>query len=230
MEDVSAATGFEFVFQPTPGSTVAGPRMFEFTGGGVGVLDYDLDGWPDLWMTQGRAWVAGQTAPPHFAMRLQFYRNEGQGRFQELLASTLGPFFSREHLGRGLARLDWNRDGREDVAISHIGTPAALLENRTTVYGRFLSLTLVGRQSPREPIGAVITANCGSRTLTKQLTAGDGYHASNARTLHFGLENAQSVDRRTVVWPSGVKSTTENLAIDTEWQWIEGDIAPLRRP
>ncbi|MEX2408640.1 MAG: Smr/MutS family protein, partial [Rhodovibrionaceae bacterium] len=61
-----------------------------------------------------------------YRMRPQYFRNLGGGRFRELRAQELGPFFAGEYLGRGLARLDWNRDGREEAVISHIDAPAAL--------------------------------------------------------------------------------------------------------
>ena len=48
------------------------------------------------------------------------------GRFVELHAQDLGKYFLEKHLGRGVAKLDWNRDGAEDFAVSHLDRPAIL--------------------------------------------------------------------------------------------------------
>src|SRR5205823_7893052 len=121
-----------------------------------------------------------------FRMRPQYFQNMAGQRFEELKADSLGPFFAGEYLGRGLARLDWNRDGREDVVISHLDAPAALLTNTTGRTGHFLVLTLVGTQSARDAIGTSVRCTAAGRTRYRQLTAADGYMASNERRLVFG--------------------------------------------
>ncbi|GIS60124.1 MAG: hypothetical protein CM1200mP2_23490 [Planctomycetaceae bacterium] len=55
-EDVTKKAGIDFHYFQSPDTATPGARMFENTGGGVAVLDFDRDGWPDLYFTQGCRW------------------------------------------------------------------------------------------------------------------------------------------------------------------------------
>jgi hypothetical protein len=132
-------------------------------------------------------------------------------------------------LGRGLARLDWNRDGRDDFVVSRLFAPAALLVNHTAVAGRFVAVRLVG-QGNRDAIGAEVRVHAGGRVLVKQLTAGDGFAASNQRQLVFGLAHAKSVDGLRVRWPGGFEQDFGSVPIDCELLLVEGFRRPLPLP
>ncbi|HEX6985662.1 MAG TPA: FG-GAP-like repeat-containing protein, partial [Planctomycetaceae bacterium] len=151
-------------------------------GFGTQFLDGDLDGWPDLVVANGHIDDFTESGMP-FRMRAQFFRNLG-GRFEERPADAVGAYFGKERLGRGLARLDWDRDGRDDFAVSHLFEPVSLVTNRSPSAGRSLALRLVGAGA-RDAIGATVRVTAGGRTWTKQLTAGDGYQCSNERRLTF---------------------------------------------
>ena len=46
------------------------------------------------------------------------------------VADTSG-HWKRDHVGRALAKLDFDHDGKQDVVVTHIGESSALLLNRT---------------------------------------------------------------------------------------------------
>ena len=190
-------------------------------GFGTQFLDGDLDGWPDLIVTNGHIDDFTDRGTP-YQMPPQFYRNDNGVRFELLPPEELGPFFERRCLGRSLARLDWNRDGREDVVISHLDVPVALLANRTSAVGRHLALRLVGTAGSRDAIGTTLRVTAGGRTWVRQLTAGDGYQVSNERQLVFGLGKADRIDRLSVRWPSGNLQSFNDLAVDQQLLIVEG--------
>lgn len=194
---------------------------FPMLGFGTQFLDADLDGWEDLVVTNGHIDDLASIGEP-YRMPTQFFRNPGQGRFVEIPAAQLGPFFQEPHLGRGLARVDWNRDGRDDFAVSHLKESAGLLTNQTQGSGRFLSLQLCGTRSSRDAIGATVEITVAGQTIVKQLTAGDGYHASNERRLLFGLGSATRVDRLKIRWPSGIVQSWNDIPAGTFATLIEG--------
>jgi len=199
---------------------------FEMLGFGTQFLDGELDGLPDLVLTNGHI---GNLSSQGIAyeMRPQYFRNQGNARFTEGAPETLGPFFQGKWLGRGLARLDWNRDGKADFAVSHLTSPVALVTNQTPRTGHFVAIQLRGIQSERDAIGAQVSVSCGTRTWSHQLTAGDGYQASNQRQLVFGLGTADGVDKLVVRWPTGLVQEFGPLAVNREYLLIEGRHNPL---
>jgi hypothetical protein len=190
-------------------------------GFGTQFLDADLDGWADLIVTNGHIDDLRANGEP-YKMRPQFFRNSGRGQFVEMSPQSLGSFFEGEYLGRGLATLDYDRDGREDVVISHVDDPAALLHNRTQPAGRHVTLQLRGTRSSRDAVGATVRLRVGGRQRVRQLTAGDGYQASNQRQLVFGLGDADRIEELTVQWPSGGVELFTGCLPDACWILIEG--------
>lgn len=190
-------------------------------GFGTQPLDADLDGWLDLVVTNGHVLNLSAKGTP-WQMRPQFFRNLGEGKFSEVSASEAGPFFEKRYLGRGLVKLDWNRDGRPDYVVSHINDPASLVTNTTNTPHHFLALKLHGVDSSRDAIGAIVTVNTGSQTLLQQLTAGDGFQASNERELLFGLGDVTIIPEVTVRWPSGKQTHLKDVAADQRLTLIEG--------
>lgn len=201
---------------------------FLFLGWGTQFIDANLDGWPDLVQTNGHVDDFTHTDTP-FRMRPQFYQNNN-GRFDEVPPPAESAYMNKEQLGRGLARVDLNRDGRSDFVVSHIGSPAAVARNVTQPAGHFLTVHLVGTESSRDAIGTSVTVETSERKRTMQLLAGDGFHASNQRVLNFGLGEAVKVERMIVQWPSGVRQTFANIPADGEIKVRESLGSPVTVP
>lgn len=201
-------------------SGLGGPGL-PFVGWGTQFLDADCDGHPDLVVTNGHV-DDYRNEGGEYHMRPQFFQNTGAGRFVELRAQDCGAWFDHKYLGRGLARLDWNRDGRMDFVVSHIGDPASLVTNHTQNAGGYLNVRLHATTTARDAIGAVVDVVLGRRTLSKQLVAGDGYMASNERVLQFGLGASPAADRIEVRWPSGNVSRIAAAPANATIVLIEG--------
>ena len=198
-------------------------------GFGTQFLDGELDGTLDLIVTNGHI---SQNADPQeaFEMEPQYFRNLGQANFVELPGKSLGRFFVEKRRGRGMARLDWNRDGLEDFVVSHLGAPAALLTNTTTPCGHYISVSLRGVESDRDAIGTIVTLTTADSMLTRQLLAGDGYQASNQRNLVFGLGEATQATDLEIHWPSGRRQSFRNLSANADYLFIEGHSSPVLQP
>ncbi len=202
-------------------------HSFPMLGFGTQFLDAELDGLPDLVVANGHIFDMRDRGIPYH-MPAQFFRNVGDARFEHVPAGQLGEYFRQQRLGRGLARLDWNRDGREDFVVSHVDAPAALLTNTTPNAGRFLAVRLAGTQAQRDAIGAVVTVTTDRGRQIRQLTSGDGYQAGNQRQLVFGLGNAAHADID-VTWPGGRQQEFHDAPLDAELQLIEGRATPVIR-
>jgi tetratricopeptide (TPR) repeat protein len=190
-------------------------------GFGAQFLDADLDGHSDLVVVNGHVEKDPRPGIAH-QMQPQFFRNVGNGRFEESKAQRLGDWFTRKTLGRGLSRLDWNRDGRPDFAVSHIHHPAALLTNTSGNTGNSIIVRLHGTIGNRDAIGAILQLTVAGRTITQQIVAGDGYQASNERICIFGLGQQSNATELSICWPSGTKSVIPQPRANTEYRIIEG--------
>ena len=210
---------FEDATHPAGLQTVSYDRL----GFGTQFLDADLDGLSDLVLTNGDVVDFSSVTPGRqYAQAPQFLKNLGKGKFAEVPGSQLGEFFQQQHIGRGLARLDWNRDGREEFVVSHIGSEARLLTNTTPTSGSYLDVRLVGTRSNRDAIGATVVVETDVGRWTKQWTAGDGYMASNQRNRIFGLGSSQSIQQVTVLWPSHHTDTLQVDGLNRSLLIIEG--------
>jgi thioredoxin-like negative regulator of GroEL len=190
-------------------------------GFGTQWIDFDNNGDDELIITNGHIDQLG-LKDVGYHMHAQVYARTSKGRWEELDRSGLGEYFQKDHLGRALVRVDANRDGLCDVAISHLGKPAALLINRTMDSGQAITLHLVATASPRDAIGARVTAMVGNRKVTEHLTGGDGYMASNERKLHVSCGSSGPAENVTVHWPSGKVETLGSLASGREFLVVEG--------
>lgn len=192
------------VFADVTRSTGLRQPSLPVLGFGTQFLDADLDGRPDLVVSNGHVTNARRADTP-FRMRPQFFRNVDGRRFQELSGQSIGSYFTGEYLGRSLATLDWDRDGRPDFVVTHLDAPVALLTNESPHTGNSLTVTLCGVRSSRDAIGSTVRIRSGERAWVKQLTAGDGFQACNQRKLIFGLGKLKSIDELQVQWPSGTR-------------------------
>ena len=190
-------------------------------GFGTQTIDANLDGWLDLIVANGHIDHHHVSTGPAYQMPPQFYLNH-QGKFDLVNPEILGEYFQGNYLGRGLARCDWNQDDREDVVITHLDAPVALLTNTSLTTHSCFTIRLVGTNSNRDAIGATISVETATGCLVKVVSAGDGYLASNERTVCFGLGTAKVVNNVTITWPEGHVDQFENLPANSRWIAIEG--------
>ena len=197
-----------------------------FVGWGTQFLDADLDGDLDLVITNGHV-DDYRDENGEYHMRPQFFRNLGDTQFQELTPDQTGDYFKNRYLGRGLAKLDWNQDGRTDFVVSNIRQPASLVTNTTEQCGHFINIKLHATTTSRDAFYSRVEVRTERSQWTRQLCAGNGYHASNERVLQFGLGSTDAVKSVRVFWPSGAETLVQSPAVDCTLELSEGRIAGI---
>lgn len=208
-------------FQDVTVQTGLGPASLHSLGFGTQAIDAELDGRPDLFIVNGHVdSYPGLKVP--YRMKPQYFSNRGHLNFQQETSSLPAPYFGVARLGRGLAKLDWNRDGAEDLIATHLDEPAVLLSNTSQERGHFLHLRLIGNESGRDAVGAVVTLKTPEITLVRRVIAGDGYESSNQRHVVFGLGSSARIESISVRWPSGKTDRIVPPEIDGEFVVIEG--------
>ena len=191
---------------------------FDTLGFGAQFLDVDRDGDPDLAYVNGHVDDFTHAGDP-FRMRPALFLNDGSGRFREAPPAVAGAFFDTPDIGRGLARLDWDGDGRDELVATHMGGRARLLRNAGGG-GSGVGLRVVNAAGDRDAVGATVTvtaptgaadsgAGAPANPVTRFVTAGDGYAASNERLLNVGLGGAPAGTPVSVSvrWPDGAEES-----------------------
>ena len=176
-------------------------------GFGCFFFDYDLDGWPDVFIANGHVDDDIQKVQPNvsYAERPHLFRNVGKGKFVEVTES-MGTAFASPRVGRGAAYADINNDGRLDLLLSANGGPVYLFRNEASAAAaanRSLRIKLIGTKSNRDGIGAVVKLNAGGDTQTKMLCSGSSYLSASELVLTFGLGQRDKADSLEIRWPSG---------------------------
>ena len=176
-------------------------------GFGCFFFDYDLDGWPDIFIANGHIDPEIQKVQTNvkYAMPPHLFRNLGKGKFEEV-TSAMGSAFIVPRVGRGAAYADINNDGRLDLLLATNGGPVYLFRNEAeaaAAANRSLRIKLVGTKSNRDGIGAVARVTSGGDTQTQMLRSGSSYLSSSELVLTFGLGQHEKADSIEIRWPSG---------------------------
>jgi hypothetical protein len=142
------------------------------------------------------------------------FRSLHDGTFQDV-SGDAGPAMQIRAAHRGCAFGDLNNDGKIDVVISAIGSPAELLYNISPSANHWILIKTIGVKSNHDGIGTrikVITAS-GLVNYNHVTTAGS-YASSNDPRVHFGLGTDTVIKEIEFKWPSGTVQVLHNVKAD----------------
>ncbi|MBS1803568.1 MAG: CRTAC1 family protein [Acidobacteria bacterium] len=206
-----------------------------FVGWGDGFLDYDNDGWLDLFEVNGHVYpeVDQHDWGTTFAERPLLFHNipeaNGKGRKFENLPPVKNTGLAAVIPARGAAFGDLFNDGKIDVIINPIDGPAVLLRNVNPDKHHWIEIGLVGgknpvngKSSPRDATCATVYLQANGVRQRRDVLSSGSYISANDRRLHFGLGDATDAGTAEIHWPSGAKQKIKIPAVDRIYTIEEG--------
>jgi enediyne biosynthesis protein E4 len=193
----------------------AGMRQMSrsMSGYGPGFVDFDNDGWKDLFVSRGH--VESISAPSFNVEQYNtVFRNPGPRGKWQALTEEAGFQASPAARHRGDAFGDFDGDGRVDVVVTALGRNPEIWMNRTENAGHWLDVTLEGTKSNRDGIGARIKVVTAAGAQYNHMTTSVGYASSSYGPVHFGLGEESTAQLVEIHWPSGIVQTLKDVAGD----------------
>ena len=184
-----------------------GAASFKYTGFGTALIDYDNDGWQDLFIADGAVLLLEEEVragdPYPIKQRNILFHNLGGARFKEVSESA-GKVFDLVEASRGVAMGDVDNDGDSDLLVVNSAGPARLLINQVGQDRPWVGLRLVDSGGHRDVLGAkVAVLRKGMPTLWRRSRVDGSYASANDPRVLFGLGDAPTVEAVRVVWPDG---------------------------
>ena len=181
---------------------------------GTGAFDFDNDGCKDLFIAGG-AILDNELEVLHRPTRQPngLLRNNGNFTFTDVSA-TAGAAFLNPRVHRGAAFGDFNNDGRIGILVSTINDKPQLLINRTKNGNHWITLRLVGAKDNRDGLGTKIKIATARGVQYNHATTAVGYSSSSDKRVHFGLGEADVIDKIELWWPTGVRQVLTHVQAD----------------
>lgn len=195
-------------------------------GFGAQTIDFDRDSWQDLLVVNGH--IEDETDHGGlYRMLPLLYQNDGS-QFVAVDAGPSDSYLAQPVLARSLMRLDYDRDSRADLVITHTDSPAVVLANRTDTDNHWLQLELIGVECERAAVGTIVDVQIGAEASRHSLALGEGFYGSDQRLIDIGLGNAAAVDKLRVRWPDGAEQVFEHVPADSRYRLVQhGELEKL---
>lgn len=196
-------------------------------------LDFQNRGTVDIAQTAGQFWpYQGMGADRFHDDTTRLWRNDGRGRFDEV-ASSAGIAPTRK--GKGLAIVDLNNDGFEDIAVAENSGRLRLFRNLAKpADNRWIEVLPVGSKSNRDGVGSVVTVTAfqDAKPQYKEVIGGAQFLGQSKRSLHFGLgPETRKVKEVTIDWPvSGCRQVEADVPVNSRIELREADCLANRDP
>ncbi len=181
-----------------------------FSGWSNGFIDYNNDGWKDIYSANGDIDYLG----PHAKQHDTLFENVDGHTFEDVSAEMGADFL---HMGfqRGSAFGDLNNDGFPDIVVTSLNERPRILLNSADNGNHWLWLNLIGIYSCRDAIGATIKLTTASgRVLYSHVAVSVGLLSSSDKRVHVGLGRETRIAAIEIHWPRGTKQVVTDVKAD----------------
>ncbi|UCD50798.1 MAG: CRTAC1 family protein [Phycisphaerales bacterium] len=211
-------------FEDITTQTGAGAGTVSSVTWGSALLDFDQDGYRDLFVACGHLQpnVESYDDRTTYNQFNKLYHNDGKGKFMDV-SNQSGPGLQVKLSSRGAAFDDFDDDGDVDIAILNSGGAPTLLRNDSPNQGHWLQVRLRGTKTNRDGVGTHVKVVAGDLTLVSEVHSGRGYQSHYGTRLYFGLGDREQIDRIEVRWIGGGIDIFRAIKADQLVTLVEGE-------
>lgn len=205
------------------------------------IADYDLDGWKDVFITNGYArnyldmdfmnYVVNEQVKaqeqsldvelmglvenmPAIQVLNYLYHNQGDLTFTNRAADW---GLDQPTLSNAAAYADLDNDGDLDLIVNNVNEETFVYRNNAESWAknhRYLKVQLQGEGKNAFGIGAKVYLQNGDQVQYQEMIPVRGFQSSLPYELVFGLDTITAVEKLTVVWPDSSLQSLENVQAD----------------
>jgi len=191
---------------------------------GANFSDFNNDGFEDLFIANGFS-VHEEN---EFFLNISASIQTPQSR----KFSPINPLDNQVELtkSRSLASFDYDNDGDLDLLISNFDSNLFLYENKSvdTYFNnddqvKWIKVKLKGTVSNNDGLGSIVKIYPNNNIDQSRLYHGSSYQNQSLQSIHFGLDNATSIDSLVVTWPNTGSQVYQNISVNTSITIIENE-------
>ena len=200
------------------------PSTAPYVGWGDAFLDFDNDGWLDLFLVNGHVYPQVDTgeAGARYREPALLFMNQRDGIFKNI-STLVGSAMQLTRVSRGVAIGDLFNDGRIDIVIENLKGEPTILRPQGGSLNHWISLELMGVKSNRLALNTRVKVTVGDLVQTGEVRSGGSYLSQNDLRIHFGLGSKERVDKVEILWPTGKTEVLTGLAADQFYDVKEGE-------
>ncbi len=204
----------KMMFEERTFTTALASMTLRKSGWSNGILDFNNDGWKDLFAACGDVMDADGFWAQRVAQSNSLFVNQKNGKFADASGAAGAEFARRKAIHRGAAFGDIDNDGRIDVVVTALNAPLEVWHNVSPTANHWLLVRTVGARSNRDGIGAKIKVVTAGGAQYNHVNTTVGYGCSSDVRVHFGLGKDAVVKELQITWPSGTIQTLRDIKAD----------------
>jgi hypothetical protein len=190
---------------------------------GDAFVDFDNDGWLDVFIVSGHVYPQVDTVPsgPKYREPMVLLQNQRNGSFKDI-SKDAGPVIQVPRVSRGLAVGDLFNDGMVEAVVENLVGRPLILRPEGNAHNHWISFELEGVKCNRLALNARVRITSERLVQMGEVLSGGSYLSQNDLRLHFGLGDSEKVEKAEIMWPNGTVETLKDLAADRFYSVREG--------
>jgi hypothetical protein len=229
---------------------IAGVTSTDWSWGAL-FADYDLDGWKDLYITNGirrdinnmdffnkmgKSGYFGKglnnnellqqvKKMPYKPLVNYLYKNNGDLTFSH---NSKEWGIKEESYSNGAAYADLDNDGDLELIVNNIDEEAFVYKNnaREKNLGNYIKIDFKGPLRNKMGIGTIVTIWLGGKMQMAELTLTRGYLSSTEPILYFGIGHDKIVDSLRVKWPDSKTQVLKQVNVNQKLTLLYSEAVP----